>query len=123
MKRNFRICRRVYQSLFVEVAITFIQYINMLMPNEIEQLGNDLKANSENSENSVELWVFFKCFFYCNGRFPLTNRLLSVSDGEIPPGSERISLKLLYEMLKDTKSRGLVSLQFYRHLTFFWWRC
>ena len=38
MEKNYRICRRVYQSLFVEVTNTFIQYINTLTPDEIEQL-------------------------------------------------------------------------------------
>ena len=51
-------------------------------------------------------------FYYLNGRFPLTNGLLIVPDGEVPQGRENINLKQLYEMFKDTNSHGLVSLQF-----------
>ena len=43
-------------------------------------------------------------------------------DGEIPPGSEKISLKSLYETFKDTKSHSLVSLHFLSVLNiFFGW--
>ena len=49
-------------------------------------------------------------FYYLNGRLPLTNRLLIVSDGEVPGGEEKINLKNLYETFKDTPSHGLVSL-------------
>ena len=64
--------------------------------------------------------MYFLQMFYCyNGRLPLTNGLLSVPDGEIPPGSEKISIKTLYEMFKDTKSHGLVSLQFLSALNIF----
>lgn len=38
LKRNYRICRRICQSLFIDVADTFIQYIHMLHPDEIEQM-------------------------------------------------------------------------------------
>ena len=51
-------------------------------------------------------------FYYLNGRFPLTNGLLIVPDGEVPEGREKINLKQLYEMFKDTNSHGLVSLKF-----------
>ena len=50
--------------------------------------------------------------YYFNRTLPLTNGLLIVSDGETPEGTEKINLKLLYEMFKDTKSHGLVSIQF-----------
>ena len=45
--------------------------------------------------------------------------LLPVSDGEIPPGSEKISLNSLYKTFKDTKSHGLVSLHFLSVLDIF----
>ena len=76
IEKNYRICRRVYQSLFVEVADTSIKYINTLTPDEVEQLDNDLKANGwgvksiVEIENSVELCVFFKCFTITMDGFP-----------------------------------------------------
>ena len=51
-------------------------------------------------------------FYYFNGRLPLTNGLLIVPDREVPEGIEKINLKLLYEIFKDTQSHGLVSIQF-----------
>ena len=35
-----------------------------------------------------------------------------IPDGEVPEGIERVSLKPLYEMFKNTNSHGLVSIQF-----------
>ena len=59
-------------------------------------------------------------FYYLKGRLPLTNGLLIVPDDEVPDGEEKINLKNLYEMFKDTLSHGLVSLQFLSALeTFF----
>ena len=59
-------------------------------------------------------------FYYFNGRLPLTKGLLIVPDGEVPEGTEKINLKLLYEMFKDTQSHWLVSIQFLSALgTFF----
>ena len=42
----------------------------------------------------------------------MTNGLLIVPDSETPEGTEKINLKLLYEMFKDIKSHGLVFIQF-----------
>ena len=42
----------------------------------------------------------------------MTNGLLIVPDSETPEGTEKINLKLLYEMFKDMKSHGLVFIQF-----------
>ena len=43
--KSYRVCRSVYQSLFFEVAETFIQYTNTLSFDKIKQLDGDLKAN------------------------------------------------------------------------------
>ena len=58
-------------------------------------------------------------FYYLNGGFPLTNGLLIVPDGEVPEGEEKINLKQLSEMFKDTNFHGLVSFQFLRALGIF----
>ena len=70
-------------------------------------------------EDSIPLLSIFQMFYYCNDRLPLTNGLLLVPDRETPQGSEKISLKSLYEMFKDAKSHGLVSLQFLSALNIF----
>ena len=125
IEKNYGICRRVYQSLFFDIAETFIQYINTLPPDEIKQLDDDLKANEwgvksiVGIEDSVELLKLFQMFYYFNGRLSLTNGFLPLPDGETPDDSERISIETLYEMFKATKFHGLVSLQFLSALNIF----
>ena len=45
IEKNYRVCKRVYQALFYEIVETFIQYVNTLAPDEIENLDASLKAN------------------------------------------------------------------------------
>ena len=84
---------------------------------EIEQMDNDLKANGWGVKlvleikNAFDLLCIFQIFYY-SGRLPVTIGLLVVPDGETPQRSKKTSLKSLYEMFKDTKLHGLVSLQF-----------
>ena len=59
-------------------------------------------------ENAYELLTIFQMFYYLNGRLSLTNGLLVVSNGEVPEGSEKINLKNLYEMFKDTHSQARI---------------
>ena len=118
VEKNYRISRRVYQSLFVYIADSFVEYIHSLNVDEIQQLDDDLKANGWGTkslleiENAYEPLTIFQMFYYFNGRLCLTNGLLIISDGGVPKGTEKINLKLLYEMFKDTESHRLVSIQF-----------
>ena len=104
VEKNYRISRHVYQSLFVDVADSFIEYIHSLNVDEIQQLDDDLKEN--------ELLTIFQMFYHFNRRLPQTNGLLIVPYSEVPECTEKINLKLLYEMFKDAQSHGLVSIQF-----------
>ena len=45
LEKNYRLSRRVYQSLFVDIADLFIQYIQSHKPDEIKQLDDDIKVN------------------------------------------------------------------------------
>ena len=54
----------------------------------------------------------FQTFYSLNGRLPLSNGLLVVPDGDAPPGENKVNMKQLYELFKNTKSHGLVSLPF-----------
>ena len=119
MKKNYRLCRLVYQSLFVDIADIFIQYIHSLEHDEIKQLDDDIKANRWGVEsivdiqNSFEFLRIFQLFYYRNGRLPLTNGLLSVTDRETPPGAEKMSLKGLYELFKKQNLTDLFLYNFY----------
>ena len=95
IEKNYWLFRRVYQSLFVDTADIFIQYIYSLEPEEIKQLDDDIKTNWWGIEsivdiqNSFELLRSFQLVYYLNGRLPLTNGLLPVPDGETPPGAKK----------------------------------
>ena len=108
-------CRREYQSLFVNVTDTFNEYIQSLDLDEIQQMDKDIISNGWGVkslleiDNIYDLLCVFQIFYHFNNRLPLTNGLLIVPDSE---GAEKISLKDLYEMFQVTKSHRLVSLQF-----------
>ena len=65
------------------------------------------------------MFLYFSNVFLLQWKASPNQRTFSVPDGEPPPGSEKISLKSLYQMLKDTKSQRLVSLQFLSALNIF----
>ena len=124
IEKNYRIGSRFYQPLFAEITETFIQYINTLTSDEIEQFNDNLRSydwgvqSIVEIEDSIDLLCIFQVFYYFNGRAPLTNSLLPVPDGETPEGFKKISLKTLYEMLKDTKSHNLFPFNFYHPLIY-----
>ena len=111
VESNYRILielRRVYQHLYADIADIFIEYIHSLDADEIRKLDEDLKNNEWGAktlleiENSFELLSFFQLFYYLNGRLPLTNGLLVVPDSETPDGKEKINIKNLHEIFKDS---------------------
>ena len=114
----------MYQSFFVDVVDSFIEYIQLLDADEIEQLDDDLKVNGYGAkclleiENACEMLTTFQMFYYFNGRLPLTNGLLIVPDGEATEGTEKIKLNVYLRCLK-TNSHGLVSIQFLSGLGIF----
>ena len=63
-------------------------------------------------DNASNMLSNFQLFYYNTGRFPLSNKLIIVPDGDVPDGEEKINMKNLYEVFQHTKSHGLVSLQF-----------
>ena len=45
IEKTCKICRRVYQSLFIDIADFFIEYIESLDLDEIQQMDDDIKSN------------------------------------------------------------------------------
>ena len=117
--------RHVYQCLFSDIAETFFEYIDSLDLDEIQELDSDIKTNAwvvqsiTEFEDAHHLLTIFQMFNYYNGRLPFTNGLIIVPDKEVPEGMEKINLKNLYNIFKDTKSHGLVSLHFLSVLPIF----
>ena len=117
VESNYRIIRRVYHSFYSDTTDIFFEHIHSLNPDEIQQLDEDLKSNGWAAinlleiQNSIELLSIMHLFYYLNGRLPLTNRLLIVSNGEVPDGEEKINLKNLYEMFKENINDEVFGLQ------------
>ena len=62
--------------------------------------------NTKDVENSIDLLNVFERFYKTTGHLPLPNGLLTVPDGDAPPGEDRVNMKSLYEMFRHTNSDG-----------------
>ena len=118
VETKYKIARRVYQDLYIDVADFFQEFIRSFSPQDIQDMDDDIKNNGWgvknilDVENSLELLNIFQTFYHTTGRLPLANGLLVVPDGEPPEGEDRINMKSLYGMFRDNYSHGLVSLPF-----------
>ena len=63
----------------------------------------------------MRLMNIFQEFYVATGRFPTLNELLVVPDGDALP-NEKINLKHLYDLFKNTASHRLVCMPFLRFL-------
>ena len=97
VESNYRIIRRVYQSLYSDIADIFFEYVHSLDPDEIQELHQDIKSNGWgvknvlDIENALDLFAMFQSFYHNTGRFPLTNGLLIVPDGDASNGEEKLT--------------------------------
>ena len=127
MKLNYRVARRVYASIYANIAEQFQIFLNSLPPDEIDEIENDFRASGNgllsirDTQSTVELFNSFAMFYFINGRLPNTDDHLFVPDGETPPGiiGEKLSLKELFAKFFWTKSNGLVSSLFLAALQLF----
>ena len=117
MERNYRILRRVYQQLHIDITELFSEFINYLSSHEIKDMSDDIEANGwgikkiTEVEDNYELFKIFQDFYTITGRLPLSNSLLVRPDGDAPP-DEKVNTRQLYDLYKNTKSHGIVSLPF-----------
>ena len=91
IEKNYKTIKRVNQYLFPRLLIFFFKYTHSLDPNEIQQLGDDIKSNGWGLleiDNSVELLSTFQVFDHNHCRLHLTNGLLIVPDSEMPERGE-----------------------------------
>ena len=80
------------------------------MDEDIAANGWGIKKISEVTD-SEEMLKIFQDFYSLTGRLPLSNSLLVVPDGDAPP-DEKLNMKQLYDLFKNTDSHGIVSLPF-----------
>ena len=117
MEGNYRILRRVYQQLHIDISELFLEFINSRSSQEIKNMDDDINGNGwgikkwNEIKDSYELMKIFQDFYALIARLPLSNSLLVVPDGDAPP-DEKVNLRQLYDLYKNTKSHGLVSLPF-----------
>ena len=57
IEKNYGVLRSNYQALFYEISETFVQYINTLTADEIDQLDTDLRLF-----DMIWYWEFFSYF-------------------------------------------------------------
>ena len=125
VENNYKIARRIYQDLYIDVADLFQEFIRSLPPQDIQDINDDIKTNGWgvksilNVENSLELLNIFQTFYHTTGRLPLPNGLLIVPDGDAPEGDDRVNMKSLYDMFRHTYSHSLVSLPFLRVIHYY----
>ena len=118
IESNYRIARRVYQQLYIDISVLFADFIRSMDSFEIHDMDNDIKANEwaikkiTDVNDAEDFMTIFQTFYQITGRLPLSNGLLIIPDGDAPPGEDRVNMKNLYELLRHTNSHGLVSLPF-----------
>ena len=85
---------------------------------ELQDVNEDIKISGwgikkvAEVQDAEELFKIFQDFYTITGRLPTSNGLLVVPDGDAPPGENKINMKQLYDLFKNTNSHGLVSLPF-----------
>ena len=87
-------------------------------------MDEDIRANGWGIEkinevsDSQEMLKIFQDFYSLTRRLPLSNSLLVVPDGDAPP-EEKLNMRHLYDLLKDTNSHGIVPLPFLGLIQFY----
>ena len=116
IESNYRVARRVYQHLYLDVAELFYEYIHSIDSYEQQDIEEDMKYNGwgavgniKTIKDSTRLLNIFQDFYAATGSLPTFNELLIVPEGDAQP-EEIINLKQLYDLFKNTSSHGVVSL-------------
>ena len=96
----------------------FAEFLRSLSSYELEDINNDIRFNGwgvrkvQEIGDSHELIRIFQDFYMLTGRLPFSNELLVIPDGHASPRENKVNMKQLYELFKNTESHGLVSLPF-----------
>ena len=124
IERNYRIARRVYQQLHNDTSELFADFIRSLSVFEIQDMNEDIVANGwgvkkiSEVTDLEEMLKIFQDFYSMTGRLPLSNSLLVAPDGDAHP-DEKLNMKQLYDLFKNTDSQGVVSLPFLGLIQFY----
>ena len=100
VEHNYKIARRVYQQLWLDISELFAEFIRSTDPLNLQDMDEDIKANGRGIKkitdvNNVEDFItIFQTFYQLTGRLPLSNGLLVIPDGSPPPGKIKLTLKV-----------------------------
>ena len=126
IESNYRIARRIYEQLFLNIAELFHEYIQSIDFYEQQEIEEDMKINGwgtvENIrtiKDSMRLLNLFQNFYTATGRLPTFNELLVVPDGDAQP-EEKINLKQLYTACFKIQTPTLLFL--YHFWDFYRWK-
>ena len=123
-KLSIHVESRVYQQLHNDTSALFAGFIRSLSVFEIQDMNEDIVSNGwevkkiSEVTDSQEMLKIFQDFYSLKGRLPLSNSLLVVPDGDAPP-DEKLNMKQLYDLFKNTDSHGIVSLPFLGLIQFY----
>ena len=116
---NYKVTRRVYQYLYYDIAELFFDYIKSFDSFEQQDIDEDMRINGWGSvekiseiQDSMRMLNLFQDFYTATKRLPTFNGLLVVPDGDAQPGENKVNMKQLYDLFKNTGSHGLVSLPY-----------
>ena len=116
---NYKVAGRVYQYLYFDIADLFFEYVKPMDSYEIQDIEEDMKANGWGAVEKISeindpmrMLNLFQDFYTSTGRIPAFNGLLVVPGGDTSENSNKLNMKSLYDLFKNTKSHGLVSLPF-----------
>ena len=86
---------------------------------EQQDIGEDMRINWWGSlekileiQDLMRMLNLFQDFYTTTGRWPTFKGLLVVPDGDAQPGENKVNMKQLYDLFKNTGSHGLVFLPF-----------
>ena len=118
IESNYKVARRVYQNLYYDIAELYFEYIQSDLF-ERQDIEEDMKINGWGSDekisevkDSMRMLNIFQDFYTATGRLPTFNGPLVVPDEEAQSGENKINMKQLYDLFKNTDSHGLASLLF-----------
>ena len=104
VEHNYKIARRVYQQLWINISELFAEFIRSIDPLNLQDMDDDIKSNGweikkiTDFNNAEHFIIIVQNFTQLTGCLPLSNGLLVVPDGDAPPGEDRVNMKNLYEM-------------------------
>ena len=102
----------------MDVSRLFADFIRLIGPVNLQDMGNNIKANGlgikkiTDVNNAEDFMTIFQTFYQFTGHLPLSNGLSVIPDGDPHPGEDRVNMKNLCEMFRHTNSHALVSLPF-----------